>query len=108
MAAAGAVWAASSKDYDSLLFGAPRLVRFLTISGKEFLPSRGTFRPILPEAIELQRVLDVGPSWARFDQPSRRQPLEMVDDGARSQPQVFGQLFDGVWPRSEQTDDPKP
>src|SRR6185295_10058626 len=37
------IWAAASKDYDSLLFGAPRLVRFLTISGKEFLPSTGTF-----------------------------------------------------------------
>ena len=43
------VWAAASKDYDSLLFGAPRLVRFLTISGKEFLPSQGTFRPIVPD-----------------------------------------------------------
>src|SRR5262249_28454850 len=57
MAAAGAVWAAGSKDYDSLLFGAPRLVRFLTISGKEFLPSRGTFRPIEPELIDLERLL---------------------------------------------------
>jgi flap endonuclease-1 len=52
------IWAAASKDYDSLLFGAPRLVRFLTISGKEFLPSQGTFRPIVPEAIELDRLLD--------------------------------------------------
>jgi flap endonuclease-1 len=51
------VWAAASKDYDSLLFGAPRLVRFLTISGKEFLPSQGTFRPIVPETIELDRLL---------------------------------------------------
>ena len=51
------VWAAASKDYDSLLFGAPRLVRFLTISGKEFLPSQGTFRPIVPEVIELGRQL---------------------------------------------------
>jgi len=59
MAAASAdVWAAASKDYDSLLFGAPRLVRFLTISGKEFLPSQGTFRPIVPETIELDRLLD--------------------------------------------------
>src|SRR5262249_29034150 len=40
MAAAGAVWAAASKDYDALLFGAPRVVRFLTISGREFLPSQ--------------------------------------------------------------------
>jgi flap endonuclease-1 len=51
------VWAAASKDYDSLLFGAPRLVRFLTISGKEFLPSQGTFRPIVPETIVLDPLL---------------------------------------------------
>ena len=51
------IWAAASKDYDSLLFGAPRLVRFLTISGKEFLPSQGTFRPIVPETIVLERLL---------------------------------------------------
>jgi len=57
MARAGRVWAAASKDYDSLLFGAPRLLRFLTISGKEFLPSQGTFRPIVPEIIDLDRLL---------------------------------------------------
>lgn len=57
MAARGTVWAASSKDYDSLLFGAPRVVRFLTISGKEFLPSRGVFRPIVPELIDLDHLL---------------------------------------------------
>jgi flap endonuclease-1 len=57
MAAANDVWAASSKDYDSLLFGAPRVVRFLTISGKEFLPSQGTFRPIVPELIDTGRLL---------------------------------------------------
>jgi flap endonuclease-1 len=51
------VWAAASKDYDALLFGAPRLLRFLTISGREFLPSRGAFRPIVPEAIELPHLL---------------------------------------------------
>jgi flap endonuclease-1 len=49
--------AAASKDYDSLLFGAPRLVRFLSISGKEFLPSQGTFRPTVPETIVLDRLL---------------------------------------------------
>jgi flap endonuclease-1 len=57
MARAGAVWAAASKDYDALLFGAPRLVRFLTISGKEFLPSVGAFRAITPEIIDLERML---------------------------------------------------
>jgi flap endonuclease-1 len=36
MARANAVWAAASKDYNTLLFGAPRLVRFPTITGREF------------------------------------------------------------------------
>jgi flap endonuclease-1 len=58
MARTGRVWAAASKDYDALLFGAARLLRFLTISGKEFLPSQGTFRPIVPELLELDRLLD--------------------------------------------------
>jgi flap endonuclease-1 len=51
------VWAAASKDYDALLFGAPKLVRFLTISGKEFLPSQGVFRPIVPEVLVLEELL---------------------------------------------------
>src|SRR5437899_2152788 len=58
MAAAGRVWAAASKDYDSLLFGAPRVVRFITLSGKEFLPSQGVFRPIVPELLDLTRFLE--------------------------------------------------
>lgn len=57
MAMRGEVWAASSKDYDCLLFGAPRLLRFLTITGKEFLPSKETFRPLKPELISLQQFL---------------------------------------------------
>ncbi len=58
MAACGAAWAAVSKDYDTLLFGTPRLVRFVTFSGKEFLPSKGSFRPISPELIDLAGWLD--------------------------------------------------
>ncbi|HKT80486.1 MAG TPA: flap endonuclease-1 [Vicinamibacterales bacterium] len=57
MARRGSVWAAASKDYDTLLFGAPRLLRFLTISGKEFLPSRGAFRPLTPELLTLDEEL---------------------------------------------------
>jgi flap endonuclease-1 len=57
MAATSRVWAAASKDYDALLFGAPRIVRFLTISGREFLPSRGESRPIVPELLDLERLL---------------------------------------------------
>jgi flap endonuclease-1 len=58
MASRGSAWAAASKDYDSLLFGAPRLLRFLTLSGKEFLPSQGTFRPIVPETIDTPVLLE--------------------------------------------------
>lgn len=57
MAMKGDVWAASSKDYDSLLFGAPRLLRYLTISGREYLPSKGISRPTKPELIELDKFL---------------------------------------------------
>jgi flap endonuclease-1 len=57
MAKKGTVWAAASKDYDCLLFGAPRLLRFLTISGKEFLPSKGAFRAITPELIDIEAML---------------------------------------------------
>src|SRR5438477_1690951 len=58
MAARGSVWAAASKDYDCLLLGTPRLVRVLTISGKEFLPSKGAFRAITPELIDTAGMLD--------------------------------------------------
>lgn len=58
MARRGDVWAAASKDFDALLFGAPHLVRFLTISGREFLPAQRSSRPITPELIDLQRMLD--------------------------------------------------
>ena len=55
---AGNVWAAASKDYDCLLFGAPRLLRFLTISGKEFLPSKASFRALTPELIDSASMLE--------------------------------------------------
>lgn len=58
MAIRGDVWAANSRDYDSVLFGSPRLVRYVTISGQEFLPSKGIARPLIPELIELEKLLD--------------------------------------------------
>jgi len=57
MAKKGDVWAANSRDYDSLLFGAPRLVRYITISGTEFMPSRRVSRRLRPELIELRELL---------------------------------------------------
>jgi flap endonuclease-1 len=57
MAIEGHVWAANSRDYDSVLFGSPRLVRYVTISGQEFLPSKDRARPLIPEMIELHSLL---------------------------------------------------
>ncbi len=53
----GDVWAAASQDYDSLLFGAPRLVRNLAISGRRKLPRREAYVEVEPEVVELSRVL---------------------------------------------------
>jgi flap endonuclease-1 len=53
----GFVWAAGSKDYDSLLFGAPRMVRFLAIASSEFLPTQGRSRAVSPEILELEENL---------------------------------------------------
>ncbi len=57
MAAKGDVWATASQDYDSLLFGSPRLIRNLTISGRRKLPGRDEYVKIMPEIIELDKVL---------------------------------------------------
>jgi flap endonuclease-1 len=53
----GEVWASNSRDYDSLLFGTPRLVRYLSISGEEWLPSKGRARKLVPELIEMDMFL---------------------------------------------------
>jgi flap endonuclease-1 len=58
MAAKGDVWAVGSKDYDSLLFGAPILARYLTLTGREYLPSKKTSRPLIPELVNLAENLE--------------------------------------------------
>jgi flap endonuclease-1 len=61
MAKRGDVWAAASQDYDSLLFGAPRLVRNLSITGRRKLPGKNLYIKIEPEFIELEPLLrDLG------------------------------------------------
>jgi len=57
MAAWGDAWAAGSQDYDSLLFGAPRLVRNLAITGRRKLPGRDEYVEVKPEMIELEELL---------------------------------------------------
>jgi len=55
MARQGDVGAAASQDYDALLFGAPCLVRNLTVSGKRKV--RGRAVTVRPERIDLSAVL---------------------------------------------------
>jgi flap endonuclease-1 len=57
MAASGAVWAAASQDYDALLFGASRLVRNITITGRRKLPRKKTYIEVEPELVLLNQVL---------------------------------------------------
>lgn len=47
----------ASQDYDSLLFGAPKLLRNVTISGRRKLPSKNIYVEIVPEVVELEQVL---------------------------------------------------
>ncbi len=53
----GDAWAVGSQDYDSLLFGSPRLVRNLSITGKRKLPRRNVEIEVKPEIIELDKLL---------------------------------------------------
>lgn len=53
----GDAWAVSSQDYDSLLLGAPRLIKNLTITGRRKLPGRNEYKDINPELIILEDVL---------------------------------------------------
>lgn len=57
MAAKGDVYAAASQDYDSLLFGAPVLVRNMAITGRRKLPRKNAYIEVEPEIVELQKVL---------------------------------------------------
>jgi flap endonuclease-1 len=47
----------ASQDYDSLLFGAPKLVRNVTISGRRKLPSKNIYVEVIPEVVDLRQAL---------------------------------------------------
>ena len=57
MAELGLVHAAASQDYDSLLFGAPLLLRNLTISGRKKIARRQMTVEVVPEEIVLKENL---------------------------------------------------
>lgn len=46
----------ASQDYDSLLFGAPRLVRNLTISGRRKMRGKNVYIKVVPEIVELKNI----------------------------------------------------
>ncbi|HEX2557912.1 MAG TPA: flap endonuclease-1, partial [Nitrososphaera sp.] len=50
-------FAAASQDYDSILFGAKKLVRNLAISGKRKVPNRNVYVDVEPETLEHAKVL---------------------------------------------------
>lgn len=50
-------FASASQDFDSILFGAKRLVRNFTNSGKRKIPNRNTYIEIEPEIIDTEKTL---------------------------------------------------
>lgn len=57
MTMTGQAYASASQDFDSLLFGAKRLVRNFTNSGKRKLPNRNTTIEVEPEVIDLAKTV---------------------------------------------------
>jgi len=59
MSSRGDIYAAGSQDYDSLLFGAPRLVRNMAVTGRRKMPgAKGLYRTVNVEMIFLDEMLD--------------------------------------------------
>jgi flap endonuclease-1 len=54
----GSAFAAGSQDYDTLLFGCPKLVRNISITGKRKVPGKEVWMEIKPEVLELRSILD--------------------------------------------------
>jgi flap endonuclease-1 len=48
----------ASQDFDSLLFGTPLLLRNLTISGRRKLPRKKVYIEVVPEIVEMRRLLN--------------------------------------------------
>jgi flap endonuclease-1 len=53
----GDAYAVAGRDYDTLLYGSPRLVRNLAIRSTEFYPSKGYSKVLKPELIEVEEAL---------------------------------------------------
>ncbi|MBN1160030.1 MAG: flap structure-specific endonuclease, partial [Candidatus Diapherotrites archaeon] len=53
----GDVYATASQDFDSLLFGSPKLIRNLTITGRRKLPGKDVYIDVVPEYLTLEGTL---------------------------------------------------
>lgn len=58
MCGKGDVYAAASQDFDSILFGAPLLVRNLTISGRRKVPGKNIYKDVKTEIIDSGKMLE--------------------------------------------------
>jgi len=52
------LWAVGSQDWDALLFGADRLVRNLTTTGRRKIQGKDAYREVVPEQIKRRHVLE--------------------------------------------------
>lgn len=57
MAGKGDVWGCASQDFDSLLFGADKLIRNLTLTGRRKMPKRKAYITVEPEVVNLNNTL---------------------------------------------------
>lgn len=53
----GHAWAVSSQDYDSLLYGTPRLIQNLSVEGRRKIPGKLAYTTIEPKLVDLQENL---------------------------------------------------
>ena len=53
----GDVWSVGSQDFDSFLFGSPRLLRNITITGKRKIPRQNRYITVHPEIALLKDAL---------------------------------------------------
>lgn len=58
LTATGQAWASVSQDYDSVLFGARRLVRNFTSGGRRKVPNQNYYITVEPEIIHLTSILE--------------------------------------------------
>jgi len=57
MVSAGDLYGCISQDYDALLFGTPKLLRNITVSGKRKVPGKDYYYEVKPELIDLAKNL---------------------------------------------------